>query len=132
MYKGSCLCGAVKYEVRGELGPAVYYCHCTRCRKSNGSAFASNAAVTANDFVIVQGQESLKSFSTAEGVHRMFCSHCGSPIVSRRDGLPDVVRIRLGTLDTPLRSGPRAHIFVASRADWFEIHDQLPQYPERP
>ncbi len=126
MYKGSCLCGSVKYEVQGEIGPA-YYCHCSRCRKASGSAFASNGVVASKDFIVVQGAESLKAFSR-EGVHRMFCSNCGSPVISRRDFGPDVVRVRLGTLDTPLDKGPAAHIFAASKAEWFAICDQLPQH----
>ena len=131
MHTGSCLCGAVKYEVRGDLGPAVY-CHCSRCRKASGSAFGSNAVVAAKDFVVVEGEDSLKTFSTPQGVHRMFCANCGSPIISRRDILPDVLRLRLGTLDTPVPDAPSAHIFVASKAAWWEIRDQLPQHPERP
>ena len=131
MHTGSCLCGAVKYEVRGDLGPAVY-CHCSRCRKASGSAFGSNAVVAAKDFVVVEGEDSLKTFSTPQGVHRMFCANCGSPLISRRDILPDVLRLRLGTLDTPVPAAPSAHIFVASKAAWWEIRDQLPQHPERP
>ena len=130
MYKGSCLCGSVRYEVQGKLGTAVY-CHCSRCRKASGSAFASNAVVDASAFKVVQGDESLKVFSTAEGVHRVFCSVCGSPIISRRDAFPGVLRLRLGTLDTPIEERPEAHIFVASKADWHDIHDSLPQHPER-
>lgn len=131
MYKGSCLCGAIKYEVRGDFG-AAYYCHCSRCRKATGSAFASSAAVPASDFVVVEGESALKSFSTKAGVHRIFCSNCGSPIISRRDFGPEVVRVRLGSLDTPLERGPQAHIYATSKAPWFEIHDELPQYPELP
>ena len=131
MYTGSCLCGAVKYEVRGEFQSAVY-CHCSRCRKAGGSAFASNAVLAAKDFAVVQGKEALKTFSTPQGVHRQFCGNCGSPLVSRRDNVPDVVRLRLGSLDTPLANGPQAHIYVGSKAAWFEILDQLPQHPERP
>jgi hypothetical protein len=131
MQAGSCLCGAVKYEVRGEFQSAVY-CHCARCRKASGSAFASNAVAAAKDFVVVQGQDSLKKFSTPAGVHRFFCANCGSPIISTRDSLPDVLRVRLGTLDTPVPAPPSAHIFVGSKAPWWEIRDQLPQHAERP
>ena len=131
MHTGSCLCGAVKYEVRGDFQQAVY-CHCQRCRKAGGSAFASNAVAATKDFVVVQGQESLKKFSTPAGVHRFFCSNCGSPIISTRDTLPDIVRVRLGTLDSPLAAGPSAHIFVGSKAEWWTIRDQLPQHTERP
>lgn len=132
MHAGSCLCGSVQYLIRGALGGAVF-CHCARCRKANGSAFAVNAAVAEADFEVSQGQTLLKSFSTAEGVHRLFCGECGSPIVSKRDSMPGVLRLRVGTLDTPIGdSRPNAHIFVASKAEWDEIHDELPQFAERP
>lgn len=127
MYKGSCLCSTVKYEVRGELGAAIY-CHCSRCRKATATAFATNAAVAASDFVIIEGEAALKAFDSSPGVHRFFCSNCGSSIISRRDTMPDVVRLRLGTLDTPLPTSPTAHYFVASKAEWYEIHDELPQF----
>ena len=130
MYQGSCLCGAVTYEIDGDLGPAVY-CHCSRCRKANGSVVAANAVVTENTFRLKQGAEVLKTFSTPAGVHRVFCGTCGSPIYSKRDSGPGVLRLRLGTLDTPLVQGPQQHIFVGSKADWYEIHDDLPQHAER-
>jgi hypothetical protein len=130
MHQGSCLCGSIRYEIRGDIGVG-YFCHCSRCRKATGSAFASSALVAAEDFVIIQGAGSLKSFSV-NGVHRIFCAECGSPIISRRDAMPDAVRVRLGSLDTPLSRRPCGHIFVESKADWFEIHDELPQYAEWP
>jgi hypothetical protein len=130
MYKGSCLCGAIAYEITGEIGPIIY-CHCTRCRKANGSAFATNAPVAAADFHITRGDESLRSFSTPSGVHRVFCSLCGSPIISKRDAAPDVVRVRIGTLDTLLDARPTSHIYARSKAEWFDIHDVLPQAAER-
>lgn len=130
MQKGSCLCGAINYEVDGDLGPIIY-CHCSRCRKANGTTFATNSPITAANFRITKGEESLRDFSTANGTHRMFCANCGSPIISKRDALPDVVRLRIGTLDTPPQAKPTAHFFVGSKAEWFDIHDGLPQFPER-
>ena len=130
MYQGSCLCGAVKYEIDGELGPGAF-CHCSRCRKANGSVFAANASVAESAFKLQQGAEALKTFSTPAGVHRVFCSVCGSPLYSKRDSGPGVLRLRLGTLDTTPAIVPQQHIFVASKADWYEIHDELPQHAER-
>ena len=130
MHTGSCLCGTVRYEIRGAIGPG-FYCHCTRCRKASGSAFASNAVVALDDFVVTAGADALKTFVAETGLHRSFCGNCGSPIISRREGVAQV-RVRLGTLDAPLGQGPQAHIYVDSKADWWEIHDQLPQYPEAP
>ena len=131
MHKGSCLCGAVAYEITGSLGPAVC-CHCSRCRKANGSAFATVSPVAAKDFRIVKGQESLRSYRTDAGVHRVFCGTCGSPIIGKRDSAPETVRVRIGTLDTPLDTKVSAHIFVGSKAVWYEIMDGMPQYEERP
>jgi hypothetical protein len=122
----------VKYEVRGDFQGAAYYCHCSRCRKASGTAFGTNAIAAARDFILVQGEESLKKFSTPAGVNRYFCANCGSPLLSSRDSVPDVVRVRIGTLDTPLDQPPSAHIFVGSKAAWWEIRDQLPQHAERP
>jgi hypothetical protein len=130
MHTGSCLCGTLQYEIRGDLGPA-FYCHCSRCRKASGSAFASNVLVDAKDFSIVHGEEALGSFRSSPTLQRWFCKQCGSPIASVRDNVAQV-RVRMGTLDTSLSQGPGAHIFVASKADWFEIHDDLPQHADRP
>lgn len=130
MHKGSCLCGTVRYEIDGEITGAVF-CHCQRCRKAGGSAFAANAPVIESNFKIVQGAEVFKVFSTPAGVHRYFCSNCGSPIISKRDAAPGFVRLRLGTLDTPLMNGPTERIFVDSKAEWDQIFDSLPQHAER-
>lgn len=130
MHTGSCLCGAVRYEIRGDIGPG-FYCHCSRCRKASGSAFASNAVVSLDDFVITAGADVLKTFVAETGLHRSFCGNCGSPIISRRESVPQV-RVRVGTLDSPLAIGPQAHIYTESKAEWWEIRDELPQHPEAP
>jgi hypothetical protein len=131
MYEGGCLCGTVKYEINGTLGPIVY-CHCSRCRKSNGSAFAAVSPVAASDFCLVKGEEDLRTYRTEAGVHRMFCGKCGSPIITKRESMPDTVRLRIGTLNTPIDAKVSAHIFVGSKAEWDDIHDAAPQYHERP
>ena len=130
MLTGSCLCGAVRYEIHGELGPA-FFCHCIRCRKASGTAFASNAVVAEADFTFTAGEELLRTYTADTGLSRRFCGQCGSPLTSSRPGLPQV-RVRLGTLDTPVVRGPQAHIFTAYKADWFDILDDRVQYPERP
>ena len=131
MHKGSCLCGAVTYEIKGDLGPIIF-CHCSRCRKANGTAFNAASLVKKADLQIVTGLDALTDFESSPGVGRVFCKHCGSPLFSRRDAMPDSVRLRIGTLDTPVSGKPSAHIFVASKAGWFDLHDDAPRYPERP
>lgn len=128
MHSGSCFCGAVKYEIRGELGTA-YYCHCSRCRKISGSAFSANAVVTASDLVLLQGEDSLKATTSDTGVMRVFCAGCGSSLWVRQG---DQMRLRLGTLDTPVVPGPQMHIYSGSKANWVSICDDLPQYTVRP
>jgi hypothetical protein len=131
MHKGSCLCGSIEYEIDGPLGPIVY-CHCSRCRKANGSAFSAVSQVASADFRIVKGEGALRGYSSGPGVHRMFCGNCGSPLFSKRDAMPEAVRLRIGTLDTPVEGAVSAHVFVGSKAGWDEIHDAAPQYEERP
>lgn len=130
-YAGSCLCGAIRYEVRGEIGDVVQ-CHCQRCRKANGTAFATNAPIKKSDFQLVQGEQFLKSHQSTATTQRCFCSECGSPIMSIKADTPEFYRLRIGTLDTPLAQKPTMHIFVDSKAEWDVICDQLPQYSERP
>lgn len=127
MIKGSCLCGKVSYEYRGELGPIVF-CHCSRCRKAQGSAFGTNSPVKAADFSLLSGEDVLREYESSPGKHRVFCSHCGSPLYSRNSAIPGVLRLRVGSLDTPITARPVAHIYASSHAEWESITDTLPQY----
>lgn len=126
---GSCLCGAVRYRVHGALRPVVY-CHCTQCRKAQGSAFAASVPVARADFELVSGLATLKAYRASPDKARWFCGECGSPIYSALDG-GGFVRIRAGTLDDPVDLRPSAHIFTSNQASWFEITDGLPRFPER-
>ncbi len=125
--RGACLCGEVRFEIRGDLG-TITLCHCTMCRKAQGSAFAAAAPVAADDFVLLGGQAALTSYASSPGKERVFCSRCGSPVFSRRASQPDVVRIRLGTLEGPVGRRPDCHIFVGNRADWDDHLDALPGF----
>ena len=131
MIKGSCLCGAVKYELKGEISQ-ILLCHCSRCRKATGSAFAALTPVRTEDLHFISGEQSIKKFDSAPGVGRYFCQDCGSPLFSKRENAPELVRLRIGTLDTKIPTTPIAHVFVASKSEWFEICDSNPQYAERP
>jgi len=129
MYSGSCLCGAVRYAVRGELG-AITVCHCRKCRKANGSAFSAVAPIARADLRLLDGQDALAEFESSPGVHRVFCKGCGAQLYSRRDATPDMLRLRLGTLDTPVDGKPGMHIFTAHKAEWYDIPGDAPRYPE--
>lgn len=127
MHTGSCLCGAVRYEVSGAFSK-IAYCHCRECRKATGSSFATNASVAAKDFRFVAGEDRLGRFESSPGQFRCFCTGCGSPVVKLYADVPEV-RVRLGTLDQPLATDVEAHFFANEKADWYEIRDDLPRYP---
>lgn len=129
MYEGSCLCGRVRYEITGEIGD-FGYCHCTSCRKASGTAHAANAPVKRSDFSLVSGAEELREFESSPGKLRVFCSRCGSPIYAYLRASADVIRIRLGSLDTPFTKSPKVHTWVSDKAPWEPLEDNLPQFPE--
>ncbi len=134
MYKGSCFCGKVKFEITSNIKNIVF-CHCSQCRKLQGTAYATNGVVNKEHFKIVSGEQELTAHKLSEIQTRYFCKHCGSPIKSENTKIPGVVRVRLGTIDDEILDKPQAHIFVASKANWDTICDGVPQYddyePER-
>ena len=125
------MCGSVRYEYRGDFG-AILHCHCSVCRKAQGTAFGTNAPIKIADFTLLSGADLLKGYESSPGKQRVFCGHCGSPMFSKNAALPGIYRLRIGTLDTPLYVRPSAHIYATSKADWFEILDGLPQYEALP
>jgi hypothetical protein len=139
--QGSCLCGGIKFEITGPLSPPSN-CHCSMCRKQHGAAFRSRARVAKSDFRWLQGEDLVTFYESTPGAFRGFCRVCGSPIVNKfeagsriaeRDPLaPSRYGIALATLDDDPGVRPLAHIFVGSKAPWFEITDDLPQHAEGP
>ena len=126
-YKGGCLCGKVLFEIGGEIQNIVY-CHCSRCRKAQGSAFATNGNIDADKFVFISGENEMTGYESTPGQTKYFCKHCGSPIISKSDSNPDKVRVRLGVIESDITERPEAHIFSTSKANWDRICDDLPQY----
>lgn len=129
MLKGTCLCGQVQYEYTGELGP-IAMCHCSQCRRAQGSAYGTNSPIEASHFRVVSGRELVKEFESKPGKKRAFCRECGSPLYSRLDSKPEALRLRIGTLTTPIDAKPSYHIFAGSAAEWYEFSDGLPRYTE--
>jgi hypothetical protein len=125
---GGCLCGEVRYRIRGEP-LAMYHCHCSQCRKASGASFATNLLVRAGEFEIIAGGDRLAAFESSPAKHRHFCSRCGSPIFSRAEATAQIVSVRSGTLDGDPGLRPDAHYHVASKAPWSDIGDALPQKP---
>ena len=129
MIRGSCYCGAVRYEVHGKL-LMFPICHCPDCRKITGAACSPVLVTEAAGFTIASGGDHLVPFESSPGKFRHFCRTCGSPLFSRVSHRPDMVFIRAGSLDDdpPLR--PQVHYWTAMKAPWHEITDALPQHAE--
>jgi hypothetical protein len=127
MITGSCLCGGVRYEIEGKIGPALN-CHCSTCRKATGAAFRSRVAVPSENFRWVSGEDLLTRYESSPGTKRTFCRICGATMVSMFDANPKTLGLPMGTLDDDPGLRPSFHVFVGSKAPWFEITDDLPQF----
>lgn len=122
---GKCFCGAVQYEVADEFVYAAN-CHCSNCRRTTGSAFKPFAGIERDKFALAEGHHGLIHFGDGSG-YDAHCSRCGSLLYSLvRDGA--YVHVAMGTLVDDPTIRPTAHIFVGSKAPWFTIADDLPQY----
>lgn len=123
MPKGSCLRGAVSFEVAGEL-KAPDACHCRQCRKSTGHFLASTDVPT--ERLIIHGADKISWFQSSEKVRRGFCSVCGSTLFW--DPLfRDWTAVAMGAFDAPTGTGLAHHIFVDDKGDYYDIADGLPQ-----
>lgn len=128
---GSCLCGSIKYRIDGPLADFTY-CHCSICRKSHGTAFRARALIRTADFHLLSGKELITYYESTPDTRRGFCRRCGSPILTRFGRNPAYLGLPLGALDTDPAIRPAKHVHVTSKAAWFSITDDLPQFPEGP
>ena len=119
--EGGCLCSRVRYRYAGSLGGSlgqVTVCHCFQCRKAQGYGSAAAPALTAC-FQFERGEELVREYESSPGKRRAFCSHCGSPLYSRRDDAPERLRLRLGSLDrTPADLQLNAHVHTGRAPAW--------------
>jgi hypothetical protein len=122
-HKGSCLCGAVGFEVAGEL-PGPDACHCSQCRKHSGHYFASTDVPRAA--LTVKGEEDVAWYSSSERVRRGFCRVCGSTLFWDAIGR-DKIAIAMGAFEAPTGTRLALHIFTADKGDYYDIADGLPQ-----
>ena len=127
MLTGRCYCGAVQYEVADAFKYAAN-CHCTNCRRATGAAFKPFAGIESERLRVTQGEDRLLRFGDDTN-HDVRCATCGSFLYSVvRDGA--FVHVAMGSLTDAPSIQPAHHIFVGSKAPWFTITDDLPQYDE--
>ena len=125
IHQGGCLCGAVRFEARGE--PInVRICHCRNCQKAMGSPYFARA-LFAPSALRVQGETA--RFASSDRIERVFCPKCGTRLFSwRRDG--SAAGVALATFDDRNAFAPTDHIWVSEKLDWVRLDDRLTQYPE--
>ena len=130
MIQGRCLCGTVRYEVDGPIVDMVH-CHCSMCRKHHGTPDATWAAAPLSGFRYTAGEAEIGHYASSPGHQRSFCTHCGSVTPERLDEMGLVI-MPAGNLEGDLGVRPSKHMFVASKASWHEITDDLPRHDEYP
>ena len=124
--KGSCECQGVVFELIGELRDVVF-CHCSQCRKTSGHYWAATQVSKGNLNLIKA--TSLSWYKSSDKARRGFCSVCGSSIFYERKGI-DKISVSAGSLEIPTSLDRMRHIYVASKGDYYDISDELPQFEE--
>ncbi len=123
MHKGSCLCGAVRFEMDGELEPPDA-CHCSQCRRQSGHYWASTNVP--RDAIRIEGADNITWHRSSEKVRRGFCAICGSVLFWDPIG-HDIISVAMGAFDKPTGTDLAIHIFVADKGDYYDIADGVPQ-----
>ena len=125
MVNGSCLCGAVQFEVQGPLRPSVG-CHCTQCRKTSGH-YWSATQVAGENLHIKDPDRALRWYRSSPQAERGFCSTCGSSLFWRHEEDGGAVSIGSGTIDGETGVTTAKHIHTDTKGDYYEIADGVPQ-----
>jgi hypothetical protein len=130
---GGCLCGAVRYESEGEPVFALQ-CHCRDCQRSSGTAYIAAVRVPSAGFRITRGvpKRYVAKSDAGNEIARVFCGDCGSPLYVQVSTRPDVVGLRVGTLDDPGWFQAEADIFVKSAQPWDRMDPAIPKYDTYP
>jgi hypothetical protein len=126
MTRGHCICGAVEYELSFEI-ERMSNCHCQFCRRAHGAAFVTSALVPTAALDIKSGLEALVRH---EG--RYFCGTCGTRLFNRSDEFPGATTLMVSSLEEQPTVEPAMHMNVESKAPWYRIRDDHPQFEAFP
>lgn len=127
MYTGQCLCGQIRFEFDSQPTD-VSICHCSLCRRMTGTAFGVYIKVPAANLTLVSGFDQLNSYAVTDKLSMLSCQNCGSYVYATHADYSGFAYVCLGSLDEQDDFRPGYHEFVGSKANWFEIHDSLPQF----
>ncbi|HVC50467.1 MAG TPA: GFA family protein [Stellaceae bacterium] len=130
---GGCLCGAIRYEAAGEPVFSLL-CHCRDCQRQSGSAFIAAVRLPSAGFRITKGKPKhyVGKSDTGNDITRVFCGDCGAPLYVQVSTRPDLIGLRVTSLDDPSWFRPDANIFTKSAQPWDHMDPVVPQYPTYP
>ena len=131
MITGHCECSQVTFKVTGKIIDFCH-CHCSQCRRMHGAAFATFAGVKIEGFSYLTGRNELSTYASSDSHKRVFCQNCGSNILVSLTDEPDVLYLSMSAIEGNPSTPKGYHIFVGSKAPWYTIEDQLPQYDTVP
>lgn len=126
--KGSCLCGAIAYEVDG-FSSDIQHCACRTCQKSHSAAFNTAACVKHDQFRWLRGEASLKGYESSQGKIRYFCRECGSQMIAQREG-KDYLMLRVATLDEDPMMKPTSILWMSDASPWLSFEHGIASYQE--
>jgi len=130
---GGCACGAIRYEVSADPLMSAN-CYCRDCQRSTGGAMASLIVVPKSAFRLIKGE--LKYYAvvgdSGNEVGRGFCASCGAPIATRLAAMPDVMAIKVASLDEPTRFKPTMNIYLSSAQPWAPVAQGLQNFDKMP
>ena len=127
MIQGNCYCGQCSFEASGELFD-VLHCHCSNCRKLTGSTFSTYGGVSKENFNWLCEPSEIREFQSSQYVSRYLCGTCGALIASIDKKEQNTIYLSIGLLEPGITVKPEYHQYVASKAPWYEIKDELPQF----
>ncbi len=126
VFRGSCFCGAIRFEVRPPTAFCAH-CHCTMCQRSNAAGYVTWIGVDKAQFQMTAGSDELTTYASSEHGTRSFCRICGSSIFCEISEHPDQIDITLASFLDPIDREPQLHIYFSDRAPWVSVDDKLPR-----
>jgi len=128
---GGCLCGKIRYTVSQPLHNIIA-CHCTHCQKASGAGASYNALVPTSAVTFTSGKPKVFADTAQSGniLNRYFCGDCGSPIYSQREKVPEMMVLKVGTLDAPGDMKLVMNIWTNSARQWMTIDPATERHPE--
>jgi hypothetical protein len=131
MITGRCECQKVRFQVDGEIND-YSHCHCSQCRRLHGAAFASYAGVERTALRYLSGKSEISSYASSDSHQRLFCKNCGSNILVATTEEPHALYLAMGVIDGNPKLPPAYHIFMGSKAPWYEFDNRGEQHDTFP